>query len=87
MAHSLKAAMGHKPGIEMVFGVGGGKAPKGDDEHGEATSNLKDALVDAGLDEGAMDTVMDALDQYVDACVKKHMEGGSAPKDEEEEGY
>ena len=86
MAHSLKAAMGHKPGIEMVFGVGGGKAPKGDDEHEEASSVLKDALVDAGLDGDAVDTVMDALHSYVESCLKAH-EGGSAPKDEEEEGY
>lgn len=64
-------AAAKKPAVEMVFGMGGkpDEAEDVDNAHEEATETLKEALGAAGVE--ADDSLMNALHQYVEACIKK----------------
>lgn len=80
-------AMAKKPGVTVVMGVGKPMMGHGDmpeetdsgEAHEEAADTLKSALEDAGLD--VSDTLMSALHQYVEACIKH-----PPPAEEEAEG-
>lgn len=78
----MAAAKAKKPAIEMVFGVGGkpDEAEDVDSSHEEATETLKDALNAAGIE--ADDTLMSALHQYVEACIKKPPDMAVAEEEE-----
>jgi hypothetical protein len=79
----MAMAKAKKPAA-IVFGMGD---PVEDDmgdadaSHDEASETLKAALADSGID--ASDALMDALHQYVEACLKKPPE----PMASEEEDY
>lgn len=82
------AAAKKGPGLAIVFGGASKPGASGDEaaEHDEAKQVLVDSLKDSGMDEDAAHNVVDAMHQYILACMHAPPASEKAEEDEEE-GY
>ena len=71
----------HGAALEMVFGMGEPKSGADEGAHDEARDMLISAFHDVGIKDEEASNLVDALHEYVEACIEQH---GAAGEEEEE---